>query len=273
MEGIATNVKLLLKLIEDHNGNSPRDNDLRKSHRVNGMISILDEVRSRIQRCQGNINRRAEFRRSNSDIKSSIVTSKDKRVPDLITDEKERLRRELQSSLVARHSLQVMCSSLGKEKQIMASELARKAQELTEMEELVSDLKEENETLMMKLQDCNSEHHNKDKSSGVEMEGNIALQERNKALTEQLQRSLDGYKSLKRKFRDTREENREFHAAMEQMEVDVQAGIDRIRGLNNAEMITTDDAETKNIKEEISALEQMLESLHMKISNHKHKKT
>ena len=267
--GIATNVKLLLKLIEDHNGSHTRDNDMRKFQRVNGMISILDEVRSRIQRFQSNTNRRAEFRRSNSDIKSSIVIPKDKRLPDLITDEKERLRRELQSSLVARQSLQAMCSSLGKEKQIMASELARKAQELTEMEELVSDQKEQNEMLMKKLQACNSEH--KEKSSGLEMEGNIALQERNKTLTEQLQKSLDGYKSLKRKFRDTQEENREIHAAMEQMEVEVQAGIDRICGLN-AEKITTNE-ETKNIKEEISALEQMLESLHMKISKHTHKKT
>lgn len=271
LEGLATNVKLLLKLIQDHNGASTKENEERKFNRVNGMMFILDEARSRVQKIQTSSKRKAELRRCNTDLRPNIPTPKDKRPPpDVPIDEKERLRKELNASLVARQSLQAMCSSLGKEKQIMASELARKAQELTEMEEFISDLKAQNGMLLERLHAASSELKEK-KSGGVDMEGNVALQERNKALTEQLQKSIDGYRSLKRKLRDMLEENKEIHATMEQMEVEIQAGIGRIHGFKE-EMITTDE-QTDNIQEEISALEHVLESLHMKISKHTPKKT
>ncbi|KAJ6949667.1 hypothetical protein NC651_003600 [Populus alba x Populus x berolinensis] len=45
-------------------------------------------------------------------------------------------------------------ASDGKEREIMAAELARKVHELNETEELVYDLKSQNETLMAKLQAC-----------------------------------------------------------------------------------------------------------------------
>ena len=256
----------MLKLIQDHNGASTKDNDERKFHRVNGMMFILDEVRSRIQRIQSSTKRKAELRRCNTDLRPNIPTPKEKRPPDVPIDEKERLRRELHASLVARQSLQAMCASLGKEKQIMASELARKAQELTEMEELISDLKAQSDMLLEKLHACSSEKM----SNGVEIEGNIALQDRNKVLSEQLQKSLDAYRSLKRKFKDAQEENQEFHATTEQMKVEVQARIDRIHGFKE-EVIKIQ--ETNNFEEEISALENMLESLSMKISKHAQKKT
>ncbi|KAK7245639.1 hypothetical protein RIF29_40487 [Crotalaria pallida] len=272
VEGLAVNVKLLLKLIQDHNGASPKDNDERKCNRVNGMMFILDEVRSRVQKIQNSTKRRAELRRCNTDLKPNIPTPRDKRLtpPDVPIDEKDKLRRELNASLVARQSLQAMCSSLGKEKQIMASELARKAQELTEMEEFINDLKARNDMLLERLHAANSELKEK-KSSGGDMEGNIALQERNKALTEQLQKSIDGYRSLKRKLRDIQEEKKEIHTTMEQMEVEVHAGLERIH--NFKEEIITRDEQTDNIQEEISALELLLESLNMKISKHTQKKT
>ncbi|XP_027338664.1 uncharacterized protein LOC113852554 [Abrus precatorius] len=270
LEGLATNVKLLLKLLQDHNGSSTNENEERKVHRVNGMMFILDEVRSRIQKIQSSTKRRAELRRCNTDLRRTIPTSKDKRVADVPTDEKEKLKRELNASLVARQSLQAMCSSLGKEKQIMASELARKAQELTELEDFIGDLKAQNDMLMEKLHACSSEQKEK-KSNGMEIESNIALQERNKALAEQLLKSIDGYRSLKRKLRDILEENKEIHDMMEQMEVEVQTGIDRIRSFKKG--MITNNVGTRSINEEISALEHMLHSLHVKISNHKQKKT
>ncbi|KAJ1414203.1 putative kinectin-like [Sesbania bispinosa] len=269
LEGLAANVKLLLKLIQEHNGASTKENDERKFHRMNGMMFILDEARSRVQKFQSCTKKKAELRRCNTDLRPSIPSPKDRRPPDVPIDEKERLRRELNASLVARQSLQAMCSSLGKEKQIMASELARKAQELTEMEDFISDLRAQNEMLMEKLHACSSEQKEK-KSNGMEMEGNIVLQERNKALTEQLQRSIDGYRSLKRKLRDVQDENKEIHATMEQMEEEVQAGIDRIRSFKK-EMVRT-NLETSSIKGEISALEHMLKSVNMKISKHTQKK-
>ncbi|WJX22570.1 hypothetical protein P8452_11861 [Trifolium repens] len=267
MEGLATNVRLLLKLIQDHNGATTKDNDERKFHRMNGMMSLLDEVRTRVQKVQTSTKKRAELRRCNTDLRPNIP--KDKRAPDVPTDEKDRLKKELNASLVARQSLQAMCSSLGKEKQIMASELARKAQELTELEELVEALKSQNETLVGRLHAYNSEQKEKKSSSGVEMEGSIVLQERNRALSEQLQKSIDGYRSLKRKLKDMHEEKKEMHATMEQMGLEVQSGIDRIHSFKK--QMETTNLEISDVGKEISVLEQMLESLSMKISKHTQK--
>ncbi|OIV95750.1 hypothetical protein TanjilG_05298 [Lupinus angustifolius] len=271
VEGLATNIKLLLKLIQEHNGCSAKDNYERKCNRVNGMMFILDEARSRVQKVQSSTKRKAELRRCNTDLRPKIPAPKDKRIhPDLSVDEKEKLRKELNASLVEQQSLQAMCSSLGKEKQIMASELARKAQELAEMEEFIGDLKARNDTLLERLHAASSELKEK-KNSGIDMDGNITLQARNKALTEQLQKSIDGYRSLKRKLRDIQEENKEMHATMEQMEVEVREGIDRIHGFKE-EMVSGNE-QTNNIQEEISALEHMLESLNKKISKYTQKKT
>ncbi|XP_020237025.1 uncharacterized protein LOC109816422 [Cajanus cajan] len=271
LEGLATNVKLLLKLIQDHNGSSPKENDERKYHRVNGMMLILDEARSRVQKIQSSTMRKAELRRCNTDLRPNLPTPKDKRPPDAPMDEKERLKRELNASLVARQSLQALCSSLGKEKQIMAAELARKAQELTEMEDFIGDLKAQNDMLMEKLHECSSEQkEKKSNTNGVEMECNIVLRERNKALSEQLQKSLDGYRSMKRKLRDVLEENRQIRDTMEQMEEELQAGIHRISSFKEGKRSSKLG---NDIKEGISALEHMLHSLMMKISKHTQKRT
>ncbi|KAF7842919.1 intracellular protein transport protein USO1-like [Senna tora] len=279
-EGVATNVKLLLKLIQDHNGGITKDNLERKHHRVAGMISIIDEVKNRIQKIQTNSKRRAELRRCNTDVKPNIPSPREKKSPELVTDEKDRLRRELQSSMMARQSIQALCSSLGKEKQIMAAELARKAQELTEMEEYISDLKDQNQMLMEKLQACSSEHREKsgevETETEVETESNMMLQQRNKELSEQLLKSIDGYRYLRRKFQAAQEENMEIHTVMEEMEVEVQAAIEKIQSLKGKmEATTTTNGGDNNttIKEEIAALEQMLRSLSLKISKHRQKKT
>ena len=260
--GISTHVRLLLKLIQDHNGGSPKDNDERKSHRVAGMISIIDEVKGRIQRIQSTTKMRAELRRCNTDLKPNIP--RDKR-SEVVIDEKERLKRELSSSFVARKSLQAMCSNLGKEKEIMAMELARKTQELTEMEDFINDLKSQNEMILEKLQAYHSQ--NGEESNALEMQGDADLRERNKVLEEQLQMLIEDYRFLKRKFKDIREENIEFHEGMEEMEAEIQTGIDRIRVLK--EKMTSGNAEPGNIREEVSALQHMFESLSKKIFKHR----
>ena len=269
MQGLATNVRLLLKLIQDHNGSTTKDNDERKFHRVNGMMFLLDEVRSRVQKVQSSTKKRAELRRCNTDIRPN--TPNDKKAPDVAIDEKEILRKELNASLVARQSLQAMCSSFGKEKQIMASELARKAQELSELEELIDDLKTQNDMLMGKLHACNSEQKEKKSSSGGQMEGNMVLQERNKALSEQLQKSIDGYRSLKRKLKDVQEEKGEMNATMEKMGLEIKSCIDRIHSFK--EQMETTNLDTRDIKKEILVFEYMLESLNKKISKYSQNKT
>lgn len=236
---------------------------------ISWLMLLLDEVRTRVQKVQTSTKKRAELRRCNTDLRPNIP--KDKKAPDASADDKERLKKELNASLVARQSLQAMCSSLGKEKQIMASELARKAQELTELEELIGDLKAQNDMLMGKLHACSAEQKEKKNNSGVEMEGNIVLQERTKALSEQLLKSIDGYRSLKRKVKEMQEEKGEMFATIEQMGLDVQSGINRIHDFKEKMVKTT--LETSDVKEEVSVLEHMLESLSMKISQVTEKKT
>ncbi|KAL0305450.1 UNVERIFIED_CONTAM: hypothetical protein Sradi_5962300 [Sesamum radiatum] len=123
LEGVAAHVKLLLKLIKDHKDacdNKEKKNDARRMLRVATMMTILDTIRSRIQKCQSFGGKRYAG-----------------------DDEKDKLRRELGASLAARKSLEIMCSSLGKEKEIMAAELLKKVHELNEMEELINDLKDQ----------------------------------------------------------------------------------------------------------------------------------
>lgn len=163
-------MKVLLKLIHDHKGGK-KENDDRKSQRVAGMISIIEEVKSRIQTIQSSKRITQELRRSNTELRPNNARDKKPSDFDSVTDEKERLRRELTASLVSRKSLQAMCFSLGKEKQNMASQLARKAQELTEMEEFVEDLKAQNQTLLEKLKDSKSEKRNNTLEAEI-MQGN-----------------------------------------------------------------------------------------------------
>ncbi|KAI9122483.1 hypothetical protein K1719_006323 [Acacia pycnantha] len=269
LEGVAINVKLLLKLIQDHNVGNSKDNLERKTHRVSGMISIIDEVKNRIQKIQTTSKRRAELRRCNTDLKPNVPSPRDRRAPELITDEKERLRRELHASLVARQSIQAICSSLGKEKQIMAAELARKAQELSELEDYIIDLKDQNHMLMEKLRSYSMER--KERSSEMERQGNMAMQERNKELSEQLLKVHDDFQSLEKQFQETQEENTQILATMEEMDVEVQAGINKIHGFK--EKMATNGEDNLNIKEDISALEHMLESLSLKISKHRQNQT
>lgn len=266
-DGIATNVKLLLKLIHDHNEACTKENDDRKTQRVAGMITIIDDVKTRIQKSQS-IGRRAELRRCNTDLRPNVP--RDKRSTEPIIDEKERLRKQLSASLAARKSLEIMCSSLGKEKEIIASELARKVQEFSGMEEHINDLRAQNEKLLAKVQACAAEHKEK-RCGGVEIQGNVALQERNKALSEQLLKSLDGCRSLKRKIKDTQKENNGMHSAMEEMGVEVQEGLDRIRALKE-KITTSDDEQATDVEEEISALERLFECFSTRVSKHDPKK-
>lgn len=262
LEGIATNVKLLLKLIQEHNGAST--NDDRKTQRIAGMMAILDDVKSRIEKTQSARRRLAELRRCNTELRpsrgvASPSTPRDKKNQEQGLDDYERMRKQLGASLAARKSLEIMCSSLGKEKNIMACELARKVSELNGMEELVNDLKAQNETLLAKLQ---SEHKEKKTSIG----GDAALQDRNKALSDQLLKSLDSYRSLKRKYKDVKQENLEYHSTMEDIGMEVTAGLERIRSFRQRMALNKD--QPLDIQQDISELEQMFERFHIKISKH-----
>ncbi|KAF3450349.1 hypothetical protein FNV43_RR06429 [Rhamnella rubrinervis] len=265
-EGIATNVKLLLKLVQDHNEACTKDIDERRPQRVAGMISIIDDVKTRIQKSQ-TLGRKAELRRCNTDLRPHAPRDK-KSSQEPIADEKERLRKELSASLAARKSLEVMCSSLGKEKEIMSSELARKVHELNETEELVNDLRAQNEMLLGKVQAYATDQ--KEKRSNIDG-GETALQDRNKALSEQLLKSLDGYRSLKRKLKDAHEENMRVQTTMEEIGMEAEAALHRTRSLK--ERIVVNNEEGVDIGKEILALETLFQSFNMKISKNGKKKS
>jgi chromosome segregation ATPase len=260
LEGVATNVRLLLKIIQDHNDASTKDNDDRKMRRFAGMVTILDDVKLRIQKFQSGKKKAPQLRRCSTDLRRSQAPA-DKKPQEPVSDEKERLRKQLNASMAARKSLEMMCSSLGKEKEIMAAEIARKVRELNEAEELVNDLKAQNETLMSKLQVRATQK--KGSNSGGETQGNAALQERNRTLSEQLLKSLDSCRSLKRKYKVAKDENREICASMDVIKMEVGAGLEKIRSFRSRVAIS------KDIEEEISTLEKMFQGFDMKISKHR----
>ncbi|KAL0363609.1 UNVERIFIED_CONTAM: hypothetical protein Scaly_1316100 [Sesamum calycinum] len=260
LEGVAAHVKLLLKLIKDHKDacdNKEKKNDARRMLRVATMMTILDTIRSRIQKCQSFGGKRYAG-----------------------DDEKDKLRRELGASLAARKSLEIMCSSLGKEKEIMAGELLKKVHELNEMEELINDLKDQNETLLEKVRECALKHRDENGDDclgrggggGGESQGSASLQERNKVLSEQLLRSLDGNRSMKMKLRDAEEENVMMQSAMDEMRAEVVTSLERVRSFKERMLVSAEsNIAPVNVQEEIVALENMFECFQMLVAKYDQK--
>ncbi|XXG68370.1 hypothetical protein AAC387_Pa06g1475 [Persea americana] len=233
LEGVTTNVKLLLKLIQEHNDGINKGGDERKPQRIAGMISILNDVKSKIEKVQVPIQkpkRETELRRCNSDLKRNQLP-REKKPQESTQEENERLRRELFTSTAAKRNVERMFSSLGKEKEIMGAELARRVQELSGMEEHLNDVKVQNEMLLAKLHGCGAEDMKEKRAGGRENLANAALQERNKALSEQLLKSLDGYRALKRKLKDAQEENAAMKMKMAQVAEEVKVGLNRIHDM------------------------------------------
>ncbi|XP_051133971.1 uncharacterized protein LOC127253423 isoform X2 [Andrographis paniculata] len=193
--GVAASIKLLLKLVEDQKGACDKEGkhrgkaSLRLRVRAATMVSIADHVRSRIRLALG------------------LQGNDDDPV------DQAAMRRELSASLAAQQSLEAMCSSLGKEKEIMAAELSRKVQELHGMEELLGDLRQQNEALLRKV---NPPPPPPPPQPQLEEEVSW-LKERNKALWGQALKSLEGCRAMKRKVKAVQEENAELQAAMDRM--------------------------------------------------------
>ncbi|XP_049375831.1 uncharacterized protein LOC125840899 [Solanum verrucosum] len=246
LEGVAANFKLLLKLIQDQKDACNKENtDGLRMLRVATMMTILDNVRTRIKKCQSFGDKRSsesKLRRCYTDVKLTNNVRKEKKQDEAMIDEKEGLKRQLNASLVARKRFEVMCWSLGKEKEIMAAELSKKVHEVNEMEDLINELKDKNECLVEKLQEGSKEKQE------------IKV-ETNKALSEQLLRSLDGYRSMKRKWKNAHEENMKMHASLEEMGHKIESGIHHFR-----QQISS--------VEEIIELEHVIESLEMQVAKH-----
>ena len=276
LEGVAANVKLLLKLIQDHKDACKKgQKDSRRMLRVAGMMTVLDNVRDRIKKCQsfGNKSSQAELRRCNTDVKAN--PPKDKRIAaGVADDDKENLRKDLNASLAARKSLEIMCSSIGKEKEIIAAELARKNYELSELEEHANDLRAQNRTLLGKVRELAAEHEYKkfgDESSKAQINA-ADLRVRNKALSYQLQKSFDGYHSMKRRLRETQEEAIVMCETMEEMSEKVGAGLEHVRAMKQQIETKSDDDKLVALKEGTTEVEHVFEHLEMLVSKHGQRK-
>ncbi|XP_073049311.1 uncharacterized protein [Primulina eburnea] len=252
---------LLLKLIQDHKNACDKDkNDSRRMLRVATMMTILDRVRSRIQKCQsiGNKRSEAELRRCDTDVRRDSIPRDTKNGNEPVDDEKERLKRELNSCLATQKSLSVMCTGLGKEREIMATQLSLKVHELNEMEDLIIELKKQNERLLDKVRGCASEHKEKRLFNGMagrgESQGNVALQERNKELSEQLLKSLEGYRSIKKKLREAQEENMVMHSTIDEMGAKVITSIEKVRRFKERISLSSRDYVSDDVREEIEGI-------------------
>lgn len=251
LEGVAANVKLLLKLVQDHkDACQAHKHDGRRMLRVAGMMTILDMVRTRIQKCQSFGAERIALRRCTSEIRTCVDENEKRSTESTMVDDKEKLRRQLSASSAARKSLEVMCSSLGKEKEIMMGELARKAHELAEMEDHIEDLKAQNDSLLERVKDCTEVNV---PAGPKEPQGKMAVYEHNKALKDQLMRSLNGYRNMKRNLTDVREENMLMQSKIEEIGIKVGASLEKIRKYRQNHKENTD--KLADIEEGILELE------------------
>eukprot|EP01018_Ginkgo_biloba_P005046 Gb_06337 [translate_table: standard] len=134
----------------------------------------------------------------------------------LTRQKNQKLRKELSTKVTELQNLGVMFSSLGKEKEMIAAELLLKVSVLGGMEEDLNDLKERNRILSNKLEAYARQH----KAKIRDLQGTVAvLQDRNKILSDQLLKSLEGCRALKRKVKGLQEENRGFHSEIASLKV------------------------------------------------------
>ncbi|KAG6473143.1 hypothetical protein ZIOFF_067050 [Zingiber officinale] len=255
------NVKLLTRLIQDFAG---ADAGGRKAQCITEMMAVLGDMQSQVQKANVPRRREAELRRCNTDLRRG-APQRDRAKPldpaASDTPDVQKLRRELFSSFNARRNQERMCASLSREKEFIATELARKVRELGEAEELVEDLRRQNSVLLEKLKAC-APGENGDAGDGEARSHNSALQERNKALTEQLLRSVDAGRVMKRRLAEVQEEN----ARVAEVTVAVAKSVGRIREKLNAGCAEVEE-EVKSLDRVLIGLQGKLLKLHQRKGN------
>nr|CAD1819686.1 unnamed protein product [Ananas comosus var. bracteatus] len=258
LEGVAANVKLLYKLVQDHSypskGAAAAD-DSRWQHRVAGILTLLDDIKSRVH--QSNLAAPTTTTTAPPPSSAGATLTYAATAADP-AEEAQRLRRELAATMAARKSLERMFTSLGKEKEMIAAELARKVQELDDAEEAVGDLRSQNERLLDKVKVCVAEHKAVAKSVGGDAQRHETLLERNTALSEQLLRTLDSYRAMKRKLKEAQEENTRMVYRAAEIGGGVKAGVEGIRRLREKIDCNGESEEIVGITEELDKLESLL---------------
>ncbi|EPS60590.1 hypothetical protein M569_14213, partial [Genlisea aurea] len=189
LSGVAANIKLLLKLIQEHQNASHKDNDRRRMLRVATMLTILDSVKARIRKCQSFGKQKSELRRCNTDLKppsaKCLLLPPDNHHHHPSSSSSGGGGNGSSSSSTSVKSLEVMCASLGREKEIMAKELSRKEHQMSDLQDDITDLKEHNHMLIEKLKTFQSSGRDSDEPERMK-----EVKEKSRILTEQLLRSL-----------------------------------------------------------------------------------
>lgn len=237
------------------------------------MLTILENIRLRIQRCQ--------FKTKTTETgmwpSSSISDGEQQQQQYTGEDEKEMLRKALSASLAARKSLELSCTNLVEDKKIMTIEITRTTHLIKETEERINDLKDHNQLLAKKVKKCKCEHRNKrgygsnnNNTSAAaaalkERQEKTILLERNKTLSDHLVTALNKYRSMEMKERILQQKNTIIRAEMEVITGEVKAGLEEFNRLKE-NMASRTDAPA-NIREEITRLEHVFERFQKMVLN------
>ncbi|KAL0328991.1 UNVERIFIED_CONTAM: hypothetical protein Scaly_2331700 [Sesamum calycinum] len=101
---------------------------------------------------------------------------------------------------------------------------------------------------------------------GGESQGNVALQERGHS--QQLLKSLDGYRSMKRKLKLAQEENVKMHATMDEMREKIMRSLERVGSFKERLSLSSGSKPQIDVQEEILALESIFECFQMMVTKY-----
>lgn len=225
-------------------------------------MTILENVRFKIQSSHQFQVKTAETDLINQSSSNAHKYDEDDHHDVAIDEETEKLRKALNLSLAAQRNLEIFCINLGKEKDIMSTELNKKVNLMNGMEEFVRELEAENQSLSDRVRECVFMHTSEESGTNgaVKAPNNnniLELQERNKALSKHLHCTRDRYQSVKNKKKELQEQNTTICAQMDEIRCEVKTGLQRLNGLKQ---ITT-------ASDEIAQLERVFECFQRTISN------
>jgi len=121
------------------------------------------------------------------------------------------------------------------------------------------------------VQACVAEHKEvKKPSQGYSEAHQAALQQRNKELSEQLVKSLEGYKLLKRKLKEAQDARQGMQVALDGIAEEIEVGIHQIRSLEERISDNSLGEQATEIKEKITTLKTVFRKIEAKVSKYRY---
>lgn len=276
--GVVTQLKLLLKIIEDHKEAIRNNrNDGRKRLRVATMLTILENIRLGIQRCQ------FKTKTTETDLGPSSSSNSDgeqhqRRYTG--EDEIEMLRKKLQAMSEVRKNLELSCANLADDKKRIAIELAKTTHLIKETEERINDLKPHNKILAIKVKKCQCEHKNKRRycyrgfrsaaSLLKEKQEKAILLENNETLEQNLEIAVINCQSIEIKEKQIQHTNSRIREEMKTITEKVNAGLNIFNQFKE-NMASRPGDTPAYIAKEIARLEHIFELFQNMVLNYKKK--